>query len=86
MLTMHHPDRDFDVEVPEWAVDAKKEMGWLVGPSQSAGGDAAPAATHPAGNASREMWAEYALAQGATDDDIAEFTRDDLRDRYTQES
>lgn len=36
----------------------------------------------PAGNASRDDWADYALATGATPEDIADLTRDQLRDHF----
>lgn len=37
----------------------------------------------PAGNASREEWATYVLTAGlATDDEIADLNRDQLRDTY----
>ena len=47
-----------------------------------------PAATHtpdpdePKGNASRDDWAAYAKSQGATDDQLANMSRDDIRGRY----
>ena len=40
----------------------------------------------PAGNAKREVWAEWVLAAGlATEDDITDMSRDQLRDTYGQE-
>lgn len=36
----------------------------------------------PKGNASRDDWATYALAHGASDDDIADLSRDQLREQY----
>lgn len=40
----------------------------------------------PAGNASRDVWAAYVLAAGlATEDEITDLTRDQLRDTYSQE-
>ena len=40
----------------------------------------------PAGNASREVWAQYVLAAGlATEDDITDMSRDELRDTYGRE-
>lgn len=41
----------------------------------------------PAGNASAEDWRAYALTQGATEDEVADLSRNDLRDQYgTEES
>lgn len=41
----------------------------------------------PAGNASAEEWRAYALTQGATEDEVADLSRNDLRDLYrTEES
>lgn len=41
---------------------------------------------HPAGNASRDVWAEYVLAaELAAEDDIKDMSRDQLRDTYGQE-
>lgn len=40
----------------------------------------------PAGNASREVWAAYVVAAGlATEDDITDMSRDQLRDTYGRE-
>lgn len=36
----------------------------------------------PKGNASREEWEAYALAHGATETDVADLGRDELRDTY----
>lgn len=36
----------------------------------------------PGGNASREEWAAYARTRGATDDDLKDLKRDDIRDKY----
>lgn len=36
----------------------------------------------PAGNASLEDWQEYARSQGATEADLEDKKRDDLRDQY----
>lgn len=36
----------------------------------------------PAGNASLEAWRGYALTQGAAADEIADLTRNELRDLY----
>ena len=46
-----------------------------------AGQDTEPPAGPPAGNASREQWADYRVAAGHLDPDQAEtMSRDDLRD------
>jgi hypothetical protein len=49
------------------------------------------ASGHPAGNASRDEWAAYALASGAAeadllDDDGEELGRDALRDKYAPDT
>lgn len=36
----------------------------------------------PAGNASKDEWREFALAQGASEDEVADLSRNDLRDRF----
>lgn len=36
----------------------------------------------PAGNASAEDWRAYALTQGATEDEVADLSRNELRDTY----
>lgn len=40
----------------------------------------------PAGNASAEAWRAYALTQGATEDEVADLGRNDLRDQYGSEN
>lgn len=45
-----------------------------------------PELAKPAGNAAREVWAEYVIAAGlAVEDDITDMSRDQLRDTYGQE-
>jgi hypothetical protein len=39
----------------------------------------------PAGNASVEAWRAYALTQGATEDEVADLSRNELRDQYRTE-
>lgn len=39
----------------------------------------------PAGNASAEEWRAYALTQGATEDEVADLSRNELRDLYGKE-
>lgn len=36
----------------------------------------------PAGNASADVWREYAVAVGADPEDVADLTRNELRDTY----
>lgn len=36
----------------------------------------------PAGNASLEVWQEYAKSQGASDDDLDGMSRNELREQY----
>jgi hypothetical protein len=47
-------------------------------------GSAGPAdlEEQPAGNASRDDWRAYALTQGATEDEVEDLSRNDLRDLY----
>lgn len=46
------------------------------------GDSSSPSVQEPAGNASTDEWRSYALSLGATEDDIADLTRNDLRDKY----
>jgi hypothetical protein len=50
------------------------------GPDGDGGGDSTDG--KPGGNASREEWLEYALAHGVTEDEAADLSRNDLRDRF----
>lgn len=36
----------------------------------------------PSGNASRDEWEAYALANGRTEDDVADLTRNEIRDLF----
>lgn len=54
--------------------------------AKGGGSSPAPADGAPAGNASVEDWRAYALTQGATEDDIKDLSRDDLRDRFGAKS
>lgn len=42
----------------------------------------APQLEKPAGNASQEVWAAYAVTQGASAEDVKDASRDDLRELY----
>ena len=56
------------------------ELGWLPsGGEPAVETDPSPA---PAGNASRDAWAAYALTQGATDAELDGLSRNDIRDAY----
>lgn len=45
--------------------------------------ESAPAYERPAGNASQEAWANYALESGqASEDEVAGLSRDELRELY----
>lgn len=46
------------------------------------GGEVTDDIEQPAGNASTEAWRVYALANGASQDDVADATRDELRGQY----
>lgn len=39
----------------------------------------------PAGNASTEEWRDYAIAQGASAEQVADLTRNELRDQFGTE-
>lgn len=38
--------------------------------------------TRPSGNASREVWEAYALDNGRTAEDVADLTRNEIRDLF----
>lgn len=46
-------------------------MGWTVAPEGA-----------PSGNASRDEWEAYALANGRTEEDVAELSRNEIRDLF----
>lgn len=51
--------------------------------AEESGPEAAAALEQPAGNASRDAWAEWVVAAGlATSDDVADLGRDEIRDTY----
>lgn len=56
-------------------------------PDPSDTGTAAPAdlVEQPAKNASQADWRAYALTQGATEDEVADLGRNELRDKYGSE-
>ena len=41
-----------------------------------------PRVEKPAGNASQEVWAAYAVTQGASAGEVKDFSRDELRELY----
>lgn len=74
MIEVRHDGIEGTAVVPETALEHMDGKWEPVDPA---------AASVPAGNASREAWAAYALSVGATEADIADLTRDQLRDRYS---
>lgn len=77
--TLHHPRiPHVFVEVStDREREAHKAAGWRVSPL---GGEADP---RPAGNASRDEWEAYAISVGADADGVADLSRDELRDSYS---
>jgi hypothetical protein len=51
--------------------------------SQQAGDPPVETTNHPAKNASRGEWADYAKSQGMSEEDLKGLSRNDIRDRYT---
>lgn len=72
LIRVEHTGIEGTALVPETALKHMDGEWRRVGPEQ------------PAGNASRDTWAEYALSVGATEESIADLTRDQLRDQYGQ--
>ena len=72
----------------EWAAytaTSKKEVAeGTVVPSPTDTGSAGPAdlEEQPSGNASTADWRAYALTQGATEDEVADLSRNELRELY----
>jgi hypothetical protein len=72
----------------DWAAytaKSKKEVAeGTVVPSATFTNDAGPADLEepPSGNASADAWRDYALTQGATEDEVADLSRNELRDLY----
>lgn len=88
MATVQHPafksvthdvDNPADWEAQGWTVLDAKE-------AEEARHESDPSVpVRPAGNASREEWADYASRQPAADADaIAAMSRDELRDTYSE--
>lgn len=67
------PDDDVPADVAK-RIDNPKA--WAEQPTSE------PANEPPAGNASLEVWQEYARSKGATEDDLQDQGRDDLRKTY----
>ncbi len=65
--------------VPEVTVSLGEEVGQ---PAPDTAAVGTGSVLRPAGNASHEKWAEYAVSQGMTEDEAAGLSRDELRDRY----
>ena len=77
----------------EWAdytAKSKKEVSGATtvpDPSDTGSSTDADLVEQPAGNASAEEWRAYALTQGATEDEVADLSRNALRKQYgTEES
>lgn len=73
--------------VDEAQAQAQADMGFLekieAAPEPPAVVEPAPVFERPAGNASLEAWATYALESGkASEDEIKDLSRDDLRELY----
>lgn len=74
MATLNHPRiPNVSVEVPTSDVGRWQASGWVAGQVSD---------DRPAGNASRDEWAAYALAQGADDELVESLTRDELRELH----
>jgi hypothetical protein len=72
-------------EWADYASKSKKEV--AEGMSVPSGADTSSAGPadleeQPAGNASVDAWRGYALTQGATEDEVADLSRNELRDKY----
>jgi hypothetical protein len=75
----------------EWAdytAKSKKEVSGATtvpDPSDTGSSTDADLVEQPAGNASAEEWRAYALTHGATEDEVADLSRNELRDQYRSE-
>lgn len=74
MSRLKDPVRGTVVSVGDDLADSLVSAGWVDADSF---GDA-----RPAGNASREEWEAYALDNGRTEEDVADLTRNDIRDLF----
>jgi hypothetical protein len=98
MLIFEHEDGTVtftgSFNASEWdrytAAHPKREVSEAVvvpDPSDAGSTTDADLVDQPAGNASTEDWRAYALTQGATEDEVADLSRKELRDKYgTEES
>lgn len=46
------------------------------------GADVTASVDEPAGNASKEEWVEFARSRGASEEDVADLNRNELREKY----
>jgi hypothetical protein len=67
-MKLTHPDSTQTVEVDPRHADRYLSQGWREATSDA-----------PAGNASLEVWQEFARSKGFTDEDLQDKGRDDLR-------
>lgn len=67
-VTMTHPDSDQEIDVLDEHVDRYETQGWRVATAGA-----------PSGNASLEVWQEFARTQGFSEDDLVGKSRNDLR-------
>lgn len=74
------PVKGGDVHADEPATQEKLETEHA---EQATSGEPIVALAVPAGNASADDWRAYAIASGATPEEVADLGRNDLRDRYT---
>lgn len=86
MLPVHEDTGWVPVDEMDWD-DADDDRIYIEPPPDPAPPDEAHEGPEvPAGNASREAWASYAASQGAFEEDLADLTRDEIRDLYTKEN
>jgi hypothetical protein len=85
MAFVQHPAFPDDAPQSVSDPDAWVEQGWVLVSEQEAA-DLDPTITpRPAGNASRDEWLAYALAQPNADEaTYADLTRDEIRDRFAE--
>ena len=86
-VRVHHPTLPTGKNVPASEVEAWVAQGWLSeqpargrapaeAPNKTSSGNA------PRGNASREAWLRYAVANGASEEDLKDRSRNEIRDTY----